>query len=120
MSPTDALVAFIEHLAKPATVHPIVPKLVLEAMIQAHRDPEILEALEAAGSNEQESLRMLLQRAIDAGEADPDLDVTEAAAWLSTLVGAFYLDVATKLDYQPARQLGQLLRTVRAYLRVPV
>ena len=113
----DALLEFIEHLAQPATAHPIVPKLVLEAIIQAGRDAEVLAALETADADEQRGIQLLLKRAIDAGQADPLLNIEEAAAWLSTLVGALYLDAATKAEYDPARQIHQLLRTARAYVQ---
>lgn len=116
VGPLEALLSFIEHLAQPATAHPIVPKLVLEAMIQAHRDPEVLTALDNADAEEQRSIQMLLERAIDAGEADPTLDAEGAAVWLSTLVGALYLGAATKPESDPSQQLHYLSRTVRAYV----
>lgn len=115
----DALVQFITHLAEPATADPIVPKLVLEAMLQAHRDPEVLAALDKAESYETEGMKTLLHRAASAGTIDPELDLDEAASWINALIGALFLQAATNSDFDPATHLPHLIRSVRAFLRPP-
>ncbi|MFC7405208.1 TetR/AcrR family transcriptional regulator [Georgenia alba] len=114
--PLEALTEFVDHLAAPAAAHPAVPKLVLEALLQAHRDPEIAVVLEEADAAERDGMAALVRRAVDAGEARADLDPADTAAWLSTLVGAVYLDGALQEDGDTSVRLGQLRHTVRAYL----
>lgn len=117
--PSKALLRFVSHVAEPATAHPIVPKLVLEAMLQAHRDQEVLAALENAESSETEGIKTLLGRATEAGTVDPELDVDEAAEWINALVGALYLEAATNSAFDPAKHQPHLIRTVRAFLQRP-
>lgn len=117
--PLEALLTFLAHLAEPATAHPIVPQLVLEAMIQAHRDVDVRRVLADADTTERGGLRLLLGRAADAGDVDVALDLDEAAAWINTLVGALYLEAATKPDFDPTRQIHHLTRSVRTYLQAP-
>ena len=115
----EALMTFIQHLAQPATAHPIVPKLVLEAMLQAHRDPEIRSTLEGAESSEREGIRRLLARAASAGQVDQELDSNDAAAWMSALINALYLEAAMNPTFDAATQLPLLMRTVRGFLHSP-
>lgn len=112
--PLEALLAFVEHLAAPATVHPLVSQLVLEAMMQAQRDEEVRTILEEVDDEEQAAIEELLTRALEAGEADTGLDPRAGAQWLSTLVGAMYL---SGLDGGAMPDpLVQLRRTVLGYL----
>lgn len=115
--PAEALMEFIAHLAAPAAAHPIVPKLVLEAMLQAHRDPEVLEVLASAESYETQGIRRLLDRAAQAGDVDPALDIEGASSWISSLIGAIYLQAATHPDFDPGQHHAHLIRTVRGFLR---
>lgn len=115
----EALLAFVQHLAQPATAHRIVPKLVLEAMLQAHRDSEIRSTLEGAETSEREGIRRLLTRAADAGQVDQELDSGDAAAWISALVNALYLEAAMNPSFDAATQLPLLMRTVRGFLLEP-
>lgn len=115
--PLAALLDLVDHLAAPAAAHPIVPQLVLEAMLQARRDPEVNDVLARADIDEHEALAMLLGRAIDAGQV-ADLPRMTTAAWLSALVGAVFLEAALNPAFEPAEQLANLRRTVRAYLGV--
>lgn len=113
--PLEALLAFVEHLAAPATVHPLVSQLVLEAMMQAQRDEEVRAILEEVDDEELSGVAELLTRAVESGDVDAELDPREGAQWLSTLVGAMYLG---GLDgVAPPEPLVQLRRTVRGYLR---
>ncbi|WGH90351.1 TetR/AcrR family transcriptional regulator [Auritidibacter ignavus] len=115
--PLEALLTFVAHLAEPATTHPIVPKLVLEAMLQAHRDSQVLEVLNNQEVSEAEGIKALLQRAAEAGHVDAELDLDEAAAWISSLIGALYLQAATHPDFDPATHQPHLIRSVRTFLR---
>ncbi|SMY13169.1 TetR/AcrR family transcriptional regulator [Brevibacterium jeotgali] len=113
-APLEALLAFVEHLAAPATVHPLVSQLVLEAMMQARRDEEVRTILEQVDDEERAGVEELLVRAVESGEADAGLEPREAAQWIMTLIGAMYLGVLdgdTSMDL-----LAQLRRTVRGYL----
>lgn len=115
-APLEALLSFVHHLAKPATADPLVPKLVLEAMLQAHRDPEVSAELSRVDDDEAQALRDLLRRAAAAGEADPLLDVDEAAAWIGALISALYLQSALSPDFDAGAQITLLGRTVRGFL----
>lgn len=113
--PLEAVILFVEHLAKPATEHPRVSQLVLEAMLQAHRDEDVRSILEEVDSEEQTGIEELLTRAIDSGQVDPGLDAEEAAQWIMSLIGAVYLhamDGGTSADL-----LSHLRRTLHGYLR---
>lgn len=116
-SPLEALLAFVEHLAAPATEHPLVSQLVLEAMMQAQRDEGVRAILEEVDDEEQAGVEDLLTRAIDAGEVDAGLDPHAGAQWLMMLIGAMFLG---GLDGGAAADpLAQLRRTVRGYLVPP-
>lgn len=116
LRPLEALLRFVSHLAEPAAADPVVPRLVLEAMLQAHRDPEIGAELQRVEAAEEEGLRILLGRAMEAGEVDPTLTVDGAASWIGALVNAVYLQAALTADFDPAQQAANLRRTVRAFL----
>lgn len=116
-APLQGLIGFVDHLAQPATTDPIVSKLVLEAMLQAHRDPDVRSELERVDAEEMRGLRVLLSRAVRAGEVDPALDVDDAAAWISALVSALYLQAALSPEFDAAEQIANLTRTVRGFLR---
>lgn len=117
--PMEALLKFVSHLAEPAAEHPLVPQLVLEAMLQAHRDPEVRKVLEDVESHETHGVRRLLQRAAGSGDVDPELDVEEAASWISSLISALYLQAATQPEFDPVTHRKHLIRSVRAFLRPP-
>ncbi len=116
-NPLEALLAFVEHLAAPATAPPLVSQLVLEAMMQAQRDEEVRAILEEVDDEELAGIQELLAQAIAAGETDPDLDPAGAASWIMTLIGAMYLGAADGTG--AADPLAQLRRTVRGYLLPP-
>lgn len=113
--PLTAVLDLVDHLAA-AAAHPIVPSLVLEAMLQAHRDPSVRTVLEGVDRDERAALVVLLRRAADAGVIAPDLDVEDTATWLGALVSAVYLQGATDAAFEPRDQLTNLRRTARAYL----
>lgn len=113
--PLEALLAFIDHLVRPATEHALVSQLVLEAMLRAHRDEDVRTVLEEVDDEERAGIEELLTRAVDDGEVDADLDAVEAAQWIMTLIGAVYLDAMD--DSASTDPLSHLRRTLRGYLR---
>jgi AcrR family transcriptional regulator len=114
--PLAALFDVVDRLAADAA-EPVVPALVLEAMMQAGRDPELLAALEADSANEEAAVAGLLRRAAEAGTLDPALDVDETAAWIMALVGSVYLNAATREGFDVVRQLSLLRLTVERLVR---
>lgn len=117
--PLEGLLEFVAHLAQPASAHPVVPKLVLEAVLQAHRDEQIASELGRIDQQESQGLRLLLERAMDAGAADPALVPDQSASWIGALVNALYLPAALHPQLDAAEQTQHLIRTVRAYLSPP-
>ncbi|WP_120003035.1 TetR/AcrR family transcriptional regulator [Nesterenkonia muleiensis] len=114
--PLQALLRYVSHLAEPAAAHPMVAQLVLEAMLQAYRDPEISAEMERVDRDEQEGIRVLLRRAVDSGQIHSTQNVDQAVAWISAMIGAMYLGAALNPGFDPAQQLPHLSVTVRAYL----
>lgn len=117
--PLEGLLQFVVHLAQPASAHPVVPKLVLEAVLQAHRDEQIASELGRIDQQESAGLRMLLQRATEAGAVDPGLDPEQSTSWIAALINALYLQAALDPDVDPEQQSQYLIRTVQAFLRTP-
>jgi AcrR family transcriptional regulator len=114
--PLSGLLDFTDHLAA-AAAEPIVPGLVLEAMLQAQRDPDLARLLGDDAESEQAGIVALLTRAAAAGAIDTTLDVEEAAAWIMAMIGAVYLQAATSESFDASRQLPTLRRTVHRLLR---
>jgi AcrR family transcriptional regulator len=85
--PLSGLLDFTDHLAA-AAAEPIVPGLVLEAMLQAQRDPDLARLLGDDAESEQARIVALLTRAAAAGAIDTPLDVEETAAWIMAMIGA--------------------------------
>jgi AcrR family transcriptional regulator len=105
--PLDGLLGFVVHLAAAAR-YELVPPLVLEAMLQAGRDPELAQRLEDTAADEQAGIVALLARAADAGLVDPPLPVDETASWLMNLVNALYLRAATEPRFDVAAAIRDL------------
>lgn len=112
----DALLHVVELLTWPATV-PLGPPLVMEAMLQAYRDPELAEWLEADQADEQTAVHALISRGINSGQLDPGVEPADAATWVMALVGAFYLQAATDLTFRPDRQASNLRLVLERFLR---
>lgn len=117
--PLDGVVTFVQHLASAAAASPIVPQLVIEAMLLARHDQEIADLLAQDSNVEQHGLQQLLARARSAGAIDAAIDPADAAAWLQALIGAIYLEAAHNPTFDPSRQLANLTRTVRGFLTEP-
>ncbi|MFJ6852314.1 TetR/AcrR family transcriptional regulator [Streptomyces sp. NPDC091271] len=114
--PLSALLEVIDLLAAPA-LEPLAPHLVMEAMVQAYRDPEIEEALSRANADEQRTVATLLARAAAAGQIDPGLDPDTTASWVTALIASLYTSAATDPAFEPAEQLPTLRLILTRYLR---
>jgi AcrR family transcriptional regulator len=114
--PWAALLDIVDLLAAPAA-EPLVPALVMEAMIQAYRDPELEALLSREQDVERATVAALLRNATEAGQIDPGLDVDDAAAWVMALIAALYTSAATDPSFSPAAQLPTLRLILQRFLR---
>jgi len=114
--PWAALLEVVDLLAAPAA-EPAVPPLVMEAMVQAYRDPEVEAALSRDNDEEHAAIAALLSRAAEAGQIDPGLDPVGTATWIQTLIGSLYTGAATNPGFEPAEQLPTLHLILRRFLR---
>ena len=114
--PWNALLDTVDLLAAPAT-QPLVPALVMEAMIQAHRDPELEALLSRDNDEERSTITALLQNAAASGRIDPTLNPDDAAGWVMALIAALYTSAATDPSFNPADQLPTLRLILHRFLR---
>lgn len=114
--PWGALLDVVDYLAAPA-IEPLAPPLVMEAMLQAQRDPELAAWLSRDEANEQATIEHLVVRAVAAGQIDPGLDPRDAAAWIMALIGALYLQAATDSTFKPGEQLATLRLILQRFAR---
>ncbi|MER6841918.1 TetR/AcrR family transcriptional regulator [Streptomyces platensis] len=114
--PWTALLDVVRFLAAPAA-EPLAPPLVMEAMLQAHRDPELAELLSQDNTDEHTVITELLTKAAAAGQIDPDLDPGDAASWVMALIASMYTSAATEPSFDPAGQLPTLLLILERFLR---
>ncbi|MFD6588049.1 hypothetical protein ACFWED_14310 [Streptomyces anulatus] len=112
--PWNALLEVIDLLAAPA-LEPLAPPLVMEAMVQAYRDPEAEAALSRDTADEQKTVAVLLRRAAAAGRIDPELDPDATASWVVTLIASLYTGAATDPAFKPAEQLPTLRLILTRY-----
>ncbi|WP_405615707.1 TetR/AcrR family transcriptional regulator [Streptomyces sp. NBC_00076] len=114
--PWKALLDTVDLLAAPAT-EPLVPALVMEAMVQAYRDPELDALLSRDNDEERSTVTTLLRDAAAAGQIDPALDPDDTAAWVMALIAALYTSAATDPSFRPADQLPTLRLILERFLR---
>ncbi|MFH8572905.1 TetR/AcrR family transcriptional regulator [Streptomyces sp. NPDC017993] len=114
--PWAALLDTVDLLAAPAT-QPLVPALVMEAMIQAHRDPDLEALLSRDNDEERSTITALLHNAAASGRIDPTLDPDDTAAWVMALIAALYTSAATEPSFSPADQLPTLRLILHRFLR---
>ncbi|MFF8597184.1 TetR/AcrR family transcriptional regulator [Streptomyces sp. NPDC015220] len=114
--PWSALLDTVDLLAAPAT-EPLVPALVMEAMIQAYRDPELEALLSRDNDEERSTITTLLHNAAAAGLIDPALDPDDTTAWIMALIAALYTSAATDPSFAPAAQLPTLRLILHRFLR---
>ncbi|MFI0191019.1 TetR/AcrR family transcriptional regulator [Streptomyces sp. NPDC017086] len=114
--PWTALLDTVDLLAAPAA-EPLLPALVVEAMIQAYRDPELEALLSRDNDEERSTIATLLHNAAAAGQIDPALDPDNTAAWVMALIAALYTSAATDPTFSPADQLPTLRLILHRFLR---
>ncbi|MEU6665972.1 helix-turn-helix domain-containing protein [Streptomyces sp. NPDC046727] len=114
--PWTALLDTVDLLASPA-VEPLVPALVMEAMIQAYRDPELDALLSRDNEEERSTVTTLLRNSAAAGHVDAALDLDSTAAWIMALIAALYTSAATDPSFDPAGQLPTLRLIIERFLR---
>ncbi|UQA98149.1 TetR/AcrR family transcriptional regulator [Streptomyces halobius] len=114
--PLTALLDTVDLLTAPAR-EPLAPALVMEAMIQAYRDPELEALLSRDNDEERSTLTTVLRNAAAAGQIDPDLDPDDTAAWVMALIAALYINAATDPSFSPADQLPTLRLIIQRFLR---
>jgi AcrR family transcriptional regulator len=114
--PWTALLGTVDLLAAPAA-EPLVPALVMEAMIQAYRDPELNALLSRDNDEERSTVTALLRNAAAAGQIDAALDPDDTAAWVMALIAALYTSAATDPSFSPAGQLPTLRLILHRFLR---
>lgn len=105
--PRAALLELVEHLAGPAA-DPVAPSLVMEGMLQAHRDPELAELMERGSDTEHEAMAELLARAAAEDRIALPFPAEETASWIHGLIGALFLRAATETGFDAAAQLPRL------------
>jgi AcrR family transcriptional regulator len=113
----EALLEVVRVLIEPAG-YPLGPPLVMEAMLQARRDPDLQAWLDRDRQAELAALSELLTRARRAKRIDPGVPVATAASWLHALVGAFHLQAATDPAFDPTKQAATLELVVTRFLRL--
>ncbi|MCW8216572.1 MULTISPECIES: TetR/AcrR family transcriptional regulator [Streptomyces] len=114
--PWAALLDTVDLLTVPA-IEPLVPALVMEAMIQAYRDPDLEVLLSRDNDEERSTVTTLLRNAAAAGQIDPALDPDDTAAWVMALIAALYTSAATDPSFSPADQLPTLRLILQRFLR---
>ncbi|MFV2119019.1 TetR/AcrR family transcriptional regulator [Streptomyces sp. Act-28] len=114
--PWTAFLDTVDLLAAPAA-EPLVPALVMEAMIQACRDPEFEALLSRDNDEERSTITTLLRKAAAAGQIDPTLDPDDTAAWVMALIAALHTSAATDPSFDPADQLPTLRLILHRFLR---
>ncbi|WP_414167364.1 TetR/AcrR family transcriptional regulator [Streptoverticillium reticulum] len=113
--PWRALLEVVDLLAAPAA-EPLAPPLVMEAMVQAYRDPELEAVLSRSNAEEHATVAALIRKAAAAGQVDPGLDPDGAASWVLAMVASLYTSAAGDPAFEPAEQLPTLRLILRRFL----
>ncbi|MFF4407768.1 TetR/AcrR family transcriptional regulator [Streptomyces sp. NPDC001404] len=113
--PWQALLEVVDLLAAPAA-EPLAPPLVMEAMVQAYRDPELEAVLSRSNAEEHATVAALIRKAAAAGQVDPGLDPDGAASWVLAMVASLYTSAAGDPAFEPAEQLPTLRLILRRFL----
>jgi AcrR family transcriptional regulator len=114
--PWAALLDVVDLLVAPAT-YELGPPLVMEAMVQAQRDPDLAAWLTRDQANEQAVIEELVARAIDARVIDPGMAARGVASWISAMIGALYLQAMSDPEFRPADQVPVLRVMLERFLR---
>jgi hypothetical protein len=105
----------VDLLAVPATA--LAPALVMEAMVQACRDPELEKLLGRDDAREQAAIELLVIKAAAAGQIDPTLNPRDTASWIMTLIGSLYVRAAIDPQFKPTEQIPFLRLIVERFVR---
>jgi AcrR family transcriptional regulator len=114
--PLAAIFTLVEHLTADAE-SPLVPGLLLAAIVRASQDAEFASLIEEDETLLQETFARLLRSAQALGQVDAGLDVQRVAQWLRGLVDALYFQAGgTAFDAACDRELLRLIikRTLQA------
>lgn len=114
--PWRALLEVVDLLAAPAA-EPLAPPLVMEAMVQAYRDPELEAVLSRSNAEEHAAVAALIRKAAATGQIDPGLDPDGAASWVTAMIASLYTGAAGDPAFKPAEQLPTLRLILRRFLR---
>ncbi|MFE2186678.1 TetR/AcrR family transcriptional regulator [Streptomyces sp. NPDC059455] len=114
--PWAALLEVVDLLAAPAA-EPSTPHLVMEAMVQAHRDPELGARLSRDNDEEHAVIAALIAEAAADGRIDPGLKPDDTATWVLALIASLYTGAATDPSFAPAEQLPILKLILHRFLR---
>ncbi|GHF05354.1 TetR/AcrR family transcriptional regulator [Streptomyces morookaense] len=114
--PWQALLEVVDLLAAPAA-EPLAPPLVMEAMVQAYRDPELEAVLSRSNAEEHATVAALIRKAAATGQVDPGLDPDGAASWVLAMVASLYTSAAGDPAFKPAEQLPTLRLILQRFLR---
>ncbi|MGW3954084.1 TetR/AcrR family transcriptional regulator [Streptomyces sp. NPDC004752] len=114
--PWAALLEVVDLLAAPAA-EPSAPHLVMEAMLQAYRDPELGERLSRDNAEEHAVVSALIAEATAVGQIDPGLKPDDTASWVLALIASLYTSAATDPSFAPAEQLPTLKLILHRFLR---
>ncbi|MBE9373660.1 TetR/AcrR family transcriptional regulator [Saccharopolyspora sp. HNM0983] len=102
--PAASLMDVVDALAAPAR-DGRAPGLLVELLRQAGNDPQLREIVGTNDAIVRGGIAELVRRAAAEGRADPDLDADRAAAWVSTVVDAAYLNAEQGTDPLPMLRL---------------
>jgi len=114
--PLAAILAVFEQRIADAG-DPIVPGLLIAAILRASQDEEFATLIEEDASFLQETFARLLRGAATAGQIDPALDAGRTARWLCGLVDALYFQAGNaEFDAERDSEMARLVvrRTLRA------
>lgn len=115
-NPLKALFDVVALLTEPAA-EPLGPPLVMEAMLQAQRDPKLAEWLNRGEADEQTVIETLVNQASSAGQIDPGLNARDTASWIMGLIGALYLMGATNPAFRPETEIPVFQHILRRFLK---
>ncbi|MER6049832.1 TetR/AcrR family transcriptional regulator [Streptomyces sp. NPDC001793] len=116
--PWAALLEVVDLLTADA-MDPVAPPLVMEAVVQAHRDPELDALLGRDNAREHAAVTALLTKAAAAGQIDSTLDPHATASWVLALVASLYTGAAGDPSFEPAEQLPLLRLILQRFLQAP-
>ena len=112
--PFEAVLEVVGRLAEDA-MNPQATGLLVELIRQAGRDPELTRAVHQNAVVITDGLTTLIQRCQSADLVDAQLNPTDAAHWVQSIVDGAYLSADPERDPRP-----MLRRIVRGFLLPPI